>query len=657
MDISRLQVQLQVTKLQNRDRPLYQLLHELIGALKDTSGEVTNLSSTINNSTSTVNEVTNNSFSMNNGAIGGSGGLSATSVPMFLVNNDNSSVVNNVTNNNNVIQLLSGIGSSLGGLHATFIPMSPPVSSSSGVTSISIATANGLAGSSSGGSTPILTLSTTITGILLGNGTAISAAVAGDFPTLNQNTTGSAGTLNPGRNINGVLFDGSANITVTAAAGTLTGTVLNATVVDSSLTSVGTLTGGATGAGFTIALSASTVTGTLADARLSSNVPLLNAANVFTALQTWSAANIEHIIKSNSASAFTALIVTRTAIGSSSDWEIGVAGNAGEFTSGSAAGDAIERYSGTKRWANGITETLSLSSAGLVTFRAALGQKIELYPGAQTGFGIQTNLFELMLASGADLIVGSGASGSLTQLLKLSSVGILTVAGFGVHAFNASAAGFNSLRVRNSTAGTASGSSFYLGNDESAVLGGLLAFSSTYTDAGAQFKRGIELQANGAGGLSLSASDAAGVIRGFVGGIHGFTLNLGTVSGLPQLGLISGAGGTGAGHHGTVLFLGQNSSGGGAPGVVAITDKSGANQYIWADSGGLLRIGTTIPDEAIGDTGGIVVGRQTGTALQTYTETNVTTDRAFNANATTIDELADVLGTLIFDLRAQGLVS
>jgi len=45
------------------------------------------------------------------------------------------------------------------------------------VTSVSVATANGLAGTSSGGATPALTLSTTVTGVLKGNGTAISAAV------------------------------------------------------------------------------------------------------------------------------------------------------------------------------------------------------------------------------------------------------------------------------------------------------------------------------------------------------------------------------------------------------------------------------------------------------------------------------------------------
>jgi hypothetical protein len=47
------------------------------------------------------------------------------------------------------------------------------------VTAVSVASANGFAGSSSGGTTPALTISTSITGVLKGNGTAISAATAG----------------------------------------------------------------------------------------------------------------------------------------------------------------------------------------------------------------------------------------------------------------------------------------------------------------------------------------------------------------------------------------------------------------------------------------------------------------------------------------------
>mgnify|MGYP001562406919 CR=1 FL=1 len=42
---------------------------------------------------------------------------------------------------------------------------------------------------------------------------------------------------------------------------------------------------------------------------------------------------------------------------------------------------------------------------------------------------------------------------------------------------------------------------------------------------------------------------------------------------------------------------------------------------------------------------------------QTYNEINVVTDRAYDANATTLDEIADVLGTVINDLRNRGIVN
>jgi hypothetical protein len=47
------------------------------------------------------------------------------------------------------------------------------------VTAVSVASANGFTGTSSGGATPALTLTTSITGMLKGNGTAISAGTAG----------------------------------------------------------------------------------------------------------------------------------------------------------------------------------------------------------------------------------------------------------------------------------------------------------------------------------------------------------------------------------------------------------------------------------------------------------------------------------------------
>ena len=73
------------------------------------------------------------------------------------------------------------------------------------------------------------------------------AAITGTNTGDQANITGNAATatkLVTAKNINGVAFDGSADITVTANAGTLTGTTLASNVVNSSLTSVGTLTSG-----------------------------------------------------------------------------------------------------------------------------------------------------------------------------------------------------------------------------------------------------------------------------------------------------------------------------------------------------------------------------------------------------------------------------
>ena len=66
----------------------------------------------------------------------------------------------------------------------------------------------------------------------------------------NALTATSAVKLTTARNINGVAFDGSEDITIstTADAGTLTGTTLKSTVIGSSLTSVGTIASLTTGA-------------------------------------------------------------------------------------------------------------------------------------------------------------------------------------------------------------------------------------------------------------------------------------------------------------------------------------------------------------------------------------------------------------------------
>ena len=67
---------------------------------------------------------------------------------------------------------------------------------SGAVTAVSVASSNGFSGTSSGGTTPALTLSTTASGVLKGSGGSLVAATAGtDFVTPSGNITGSAGSL------------------------------------------------------------------------------------------------------------------------------------------------------------------------------------------------------------------------------------------------------------------------------------------------------------------------------------------------------------------------------------------------------------------------------------------------------------------------------
>jgi hypothetical protein len=97
------------------------------------------------------------------------------------------------------------------------------------VTAVSVASANGFAGSSSGGATPALTLSTTVTGLLKGNGTAISAASSGtDYAPA---TSGSSILYGNGAG-------GFSNVTVGSGLSFSTGT-LTATGSGGTVTSVG----------------------------------------------------------------------------------------------------------------------------------------------------------------------------------------------------------------------------------------------------------------------------------------------------------------------------------------------------------------------------------------------------------------------------------
>ena len=132
---------------------------------------------------------------------------------------------------------------------------------------------------------------TTIAGLTSVTSTGFTGALTGNAST--------ATTLATARNINGVSFNGSADITVTAAAGTLSGATLSSGVTASSLTSVGTLTSltvsGATATGALTVTGAITATGDItayytSDKRHKNNIQTIpNALEKVTKLNgvTW----------------------------------------------------------------------------------------------------------------------------------------------------------------------------------------------------------------------------------------------------------------------------------------------------------------------------------------------------------------------------------
>ena len=103
----------------------------------------------------------------------------------------------------------------------------------------------------------------TMTGTLAMGANNITGTGSISATTFTGALTGNASTattLATARTINGVSFDGSANITVTAAAGTLSGSTLNSGVTASSLTSVGTLNGLAVAGSQTVTMGSNRIT-------------------------------------------------------------------------------------------------------------------------------------------------------------------------------------------------------------------------------------------------------------------------------------------------------------------------------------------------------------------------------------------------------------
>ena len=298
------------------------------------------------------------------------------------------------------------------------------------VTSVSVVSANGLAGTvATATTTPAITLSTTITGLLKGNGTAISAAASGtDYAPATSGTSilygnGSGGFSNVTIGT-GVAFAGG-TLSATGSGGTVTSVTGTAPVVSS---------GGATPA-ISMAAATTSVNGYLTSTDWTT---FNNKGNGTVTSVSWTG-GIVSVATATTTPAFT------------------IAGTSG----------GIPYFSNGTTWA---------SSAALAAGSLVLGGGAGVTPattttgtGVVTALGVNTGTAGAFVVNGGAL--GTPSSGTVTNLTGTASININGTVG----ATTANTASVTTLNASGAITGSSTGNSIVL--------------ATSYSGTGYQFQR------------------------------------------------------------------------------------------------------------------------------------------------------------------------
>lgn len=208
---------------------------------------------------------------------------------------------------------------------------------------------------------------------LLATFAAIAGAVTASHTELNL-LTGATGLTGTGNTVRSASPTFTGTLTAaTVAATTITGAGSGITALNASNLASGTVpdarfpaTLPAASAANLTAIPAANLSGSIADARLSANVPLLNAANVFTANQTMTLANARlHINSSSGAAASLAFDNNGT-----SKSYVGISLGSSQIITGDAANDTVIRNEGGNilfSANSGTSAHLKIASTGAIT--------------------------------------------------------------------------------------------------------------------------------------------------------------------------------------------------------------------------------------------------------------------------------------------------
>jgi len=121
-------------------------------------------------------------------------------------------------------------------------------------------------------------------------------------------------------------------------------------------------------------------------------------------------------------------------------------------------------------------------------------------PGNSVDFVLRTNATERMrITSGGDVGIGTTSPSSIFDITGASANGI-------------------GQTIRNTQAGVAATASFRMGNNLAVNRFEIFTLSSTYTTAGVYVADGSSITNEGTGGLSIGATNAAGILRFYTAG-------------------------------------------------------------------------------------------------------------------------------------------